>query len=144
MLGRLGKGVVVVIGGAFDTLRSILGDLANAYAFFLEKLINGLDMLGMFQDEVDNGRKVVNDLRKSADKLKTPFKVLQETQKETNKELDGFIGKMSVFLDSLKSISEEDKKAVEKVLNALQRAKEETEKIGVSFQRIKRQCINRI
>ena len=137
MLGRAGKGVVLVIGAAFDTIRSILGDLANAYAFFLEKLVNGLDMLGMFQEEVDNGRKVVDDLRESADKLKTPFKVLQDTQKETNAELDTFIGKMSAFLDSLKSISEEDKKAVEKVLNALERAKEETEKVGLSFQKVK-------
>ena len=137
MLGRAGKGVVLVIGAAFDTIRSILGDLANAYAFFLEKLVNGLDMLGMFQDEVDNGRKVVDDLRESADKLKTPFKALQDTQKETNSELDTFIGKMSAFLDGLKSISEEDKKAVEKVLNALERAKEETEKVGLSFQKVK-------
>ena len=137
MLGRAGKGVVLVIGAAFDTIRSILGDLANAYAFFLEKLVNGLDMLGMFQEEVDNGRKVVDDLRESADKLKTPFKVLQDTQKETNAELDTFIGKMSAFLDSLKGISEEDKKAVEKVLNALERAKEETEKVGLSFQKVK-------
>ena len=38
MLGRLGKGVVLIIGGAFDEIRSILGDLANAYAFFLEKI----------------------------------------------------------------------------------------------------------
>lgn len=137
MLGTAGKGVVLVIGGAFDTIRSILGDLANAYAFFLEKLINGLDMLGMFQDEVDNGRKVVDDLRESADKLKTPFKVLQDTQKKTNSELDTFIGKMREFLDGLKSISVEDAKARDKLLNSLEKAQEEAEKVGLSFQKVK-------
>jgi hypothetical protein len=38
MLGTLGKGVLLLIGGVFDSLRGFLGDLSNSYAFFLEKI----------------------------------------------------------------------------------------------------------
>lgn len=137
MLGRLGKGVVLVIGGAFDTIRSILGDLADGYAFFLEKIINGLDRLKIFQDEVDNGRKVIEDFRKSADKLKTPFKVLQEETSKSTEELDGFIGKMEEFLNGLEAKALLSRKQVEEILNKLKGSTEETKKIGVEFTKIK-------
>ena len=137
MLGRLGKGVVLVIGGAFDTIRSILGDLADGYAFFLEKIVNGLDRLKIFQDEVDNGRKVIEDFRKSADKLKTPFKVLQEETSKSTEELDGFIGKMEEFLNGLEAKALLSRKQVEEILNKLKGSTEETKKIGVEFTKIK-------
>ncbi len=137
MLGRLGKGVVLVIGGAFDTIRSILGDLADGYAFFLEKIVNGLDRLKIFQDEVDNGRQVIEDFRKSADKLKTPFKVLQEETSKSTEELDGFIGKMEEFLNGLEAKALLSRKQVEEILNKLKGSTEETKKIGVEFTKIK-------
>ena len=137
MLGRLGKGVVLVIGGAFDTIRSILGDLADGYAFFLEKIVNGLDRLKIFQDEVDHGRQVIEDFRKSADKLKTPFKVLQEETSKSTEELDGFIGKMEEFLNGLEAKALLSRKQVEEILNKLKGSTEETKKIGVEFTKIK-------
>ena len=137
MLGRLGKGVVLVIGGAFDTIRSLLGDLADGYAFFLEKIVNGLDRLKIFQDEVDHGRKVIEDFRKSADKLKTPFKVLQEETSKSTEELDGFIGKMEEFLNGLEAKALISRKQVEEILNKLKGSTEETKKLGVEFTKIK-------
>jgi len=137
MLGRLGKGVVLIIGGAFDEIRSILGDLTNAYAFFLEKIANGLDKLGVFKDKVENLRNVVDDFRSSAEKLKTPFKILQDETSKSTKELDGFIGKMEEFLNGLEAKALISRKQVEEILNKLKGSTEETKKLGVEFTKIK-------
>ena len=137
MLGRLGKGVVLVIGGVFDELRSVLGDLANAYAFFLEKITNGLAKTGMFKDKVANMRIVIEDFRKSADKLKIPFKVLSEETSKSTKELDTFIGKMEVFLNGLEAKALISAKQVEEILNKLKGSTEETKQFGLELGKVK-------
>jgi len=137
MLGRLGKGVVLVIGGVFDELRSVLGDLANAYAFFLEKITNGLAKTGMFKDKVANMRVVIEDFRKSADKLKIPFKVLSEETSKSTKELDTFIGRMEVFLNGLEAKALISAKQVEEILNKLKGSTEETKQFGLELGKVK-------
>ncbi len=137
MLGRLGKGVVLVIGGVFDEIRSILGDLANAYAFLLEKITNGLAKTGMFKDKVANMRIVIEDFRKSADKLKIPFKILNEELSNTTKETDNFIGKMEEFLNGLEDKALLSKKQVEEILNKLKSSTEETKKFGLELGKVK-------
>ena len=76
MLGRAGKGLVLLVGATIDVLRGFIGDLANAYAFFLEKINNGLEKTGMFKDQIANTKIVIDDFRKAAEKLKTPLKII--------------------------------------------------------------------
>jgi hypothetical protein len=74
MLGTAGKLLVLAIGSTIDTLRSMLGDLANAYAFVLEKSVRALHKIGLASDEVlERNLAVVNEFRDAAEKLKTPL-----------------------------------------------------------------------
>ena len=136
MLGRLGKGILLLIGGVFDSLRGFLGDLSNAYAFFLEKLVDALDFFKIFPERVKNGRKVIEDFRKAAEKLKTPMKDLKDETMGANKELDSSIGKLKVFLNSLEAKALISKKQVEELLNKLKGSTEETKNLGIELDKI--------
>ena len=82
MLGGAGKLLVLVIGGTIDTLRAMLGDLANAYAFVIEKSVKALHKIGLASDEVlKRNLAVVQEFRDAATKLKTPLA-------DVNKEID--------------------------------------------------------
>ncbi len=136
MLGRLGKGILLLIGGVFDSIRGFLGDLTNAYAFFLEKLVNALEFFKIFPERVKNGRIVIEDFRKAAEKLKTPMKDLKDETMGANQELDSSIGKLKVFLNSLEAKALISKKQVEELLNKLKGSTEETKNLGVELDKI--------
>ena len=136
MLGRLGKGILLLIGGVFDSIRGFLGDLTNAYAFFLEKLVNALEFFKIFPERVKNGRIVIEDFRKAAEKLKTPMKDLKDETMGANKELDSSIGKLKVFLNSLEAKALISKKQVEELLNKLKGSTEETKNLGVELDKV--------
>jgi hypothetical protein len=136
MLGRLGKGILLLIGGVFDSIRGFLGDLTNAYAFFLEKLVNALEFFKIFPERVKNGRIVIEDFRKAAEKLKTPMKDLKEETMGANQELDSSIGKLKVFLNSLEAKALISKKQVEELLNKLKGSTEETKNLGVELDKV--------
>jgi hypothetical protein len=137
MLGTLGKGVLLLIGGVFDSLRGFLGDLSNSYAFFLEKLVDALDFFKIFPDRVENGRKVIEDFRKAGEKLKTPMQQLKEETEGVNDELDTSIGKLKQFLNSLEDKAIISARQVEEILNKLKGATEESKKFGLELGKVK-------
>ena len=137
MLGTLGKGVLLLIGGVFDSLRGFLGDLSNSYAFFLEKLVDALDFFKIFPDRVENGRKVIEDFRKAGEKLKTPMQQLKEETEGVNDELDTSIGKLKQFLNSLEDKAIISARQVEEILNKLKGSTEETKKMGLELGKVK-------
>ena len=138
MLGGKGKALVIIIGGFIDQIRSMLGDVIIGFAEFNQSILNIRKSLGLVSEE---GFKEIlemnNRLVGVGTNMKKPINEFRKELEMTSNEFDGVIGSLRKFLDGLKDISIEDKKAVEKVLNALERAKEETEKVGLSFQKVK-------
>ena len=138
MLGGKGKALVIIIGGFIDQIRSMLGDVIIGFAEFNQSILNIRKSLGLVSEE---GFKEIlemnNRLVGVGTNMKKPINEFRKELDRTSNEFDGVIGSLRKFLDGLKDISIEDKKAVEKVLNALERAKEETEKVGLSFQKVK-------
>ena len=137
MLGTKGKAIVLLIGGVFDTIRGFIGDLASGYAFFLEKVADGLEKTGMFKDEIANARTVVDDFRKVSERLNTPYKDLDSTIKGTGENLDGTIGKLEEFLGTLEANAVISRQQIEEILNKLKGSTDETKKLGVEFTKIK-------
>tara|TARA_Y100000004_G_scaffold127653_1_gene143716 strand:+ start:449 stop:2392 length:1944 start_codon:yes stop_codon:yes gene_type:complete len=136
MLGTKGKAIVLLIGGVFDTIRGFIGDLASGYAFFLEKVANGLEKTGMFKDEIANARTVVEDFRRVSERLNTPYKDLSKDIKGSNDELDSSIAKLEKFLNTLSAKALISKKQVEELLNKLKGSNEEVDKTAVQFTKI--------
>ena len=136
MLGTRGKAIVLLIGCVFDTIRGFIGDLASGYAFFLEKVADGLEKTGMFKDEIANARNVVQDFRNVSERLNTPFKDLTKDIKGSNNELDGSIAKLEKFLMTLEAKALISKKQVEELLNKLKGTNEEVDKSAVQFTKI--------
>jgi len=136
MLGTKGKGIVLLIGGVFDTIRGFIGDLASGYAFFLEKVANGLEKTGMFKAEIANARTVVADFRKVSERLNTPYKDLNSTIKGTGENLDSNVSKLEEFLATLEANAIISRQQVEEILNKLKGSTQETEKIGMNFKKI--------
>ena len=136
MLGTRGKAIVLLIGGVFDTIRGFIGDLASGYAFFLEKVADGLEKTGMFKDEIANARNVVQDFRNVSERLNTPFKDLTKDIKGSNDNLDGSIAKLEKFLMTLEAKALISKKQVEELLNKLKGTNEEVDKTAIQFTKV--------
>ncbi len=137
MLGTKGKAIVLLIGGVFDTIRGFIGKLAEGYAFFLEKVADGLEKTGMFKDEIANARTVVNDFRKVSERLSTPYKDLNDTINATGENLGGTISKLEEFLGTLEANAIISKQQIEEILNKLKGSSEETKKFGLELSKVK-------
>ena len=137
MLGTKGKGVVLLIAGVFDQIRGFIGDLASGYAFFLEKVIAGLEKTGMFKDEIANAKTVVEDFNKVSERLNTPYKILKDSVKETGDNVEGTISSLERFLGTLEANAVLSRIQVEEILNRLKGSKEETKNVGVELGKVK-------
>ena len=129
MLGTKGKGIVLIIGGVLDEIRSAIGHTIDAMAFMQEKM-NSFSLFRSKQ-QIEDANKAIADLRETAERLKTPLSEVKDKFGETGEigkstfealafGTDVNIEKMGAFekatrkvLGNIKGISEENKKLKE-------------------------------
>ena len=137
MLGSKGKGLVILIGGFIDEIRSMMGDLLFNFAKFNQKILEIRKTLRLVSDEdfVDILNQN-NQLVGIATNLKKPINEYRKELESTSGGLDNNIKKLKIFLNSLEAKALISAKQVEEILNKLKGATEETEKMSVNFTKI--------
>jgi len=137
MLGTAGKVLVLVIGATIDTLRSMLGDLANAYAFVLEKSVRALHKVGIASDEVlERNLAVINEFREAATKLKTHLAVInQQIDKSGEHTKDWMIltKKLNEFFKTVNANIVVSQEQLKKLLGRIEGADESTKSWSISM-----------
>jgi len=137
MLGTAGKVLVLAIGSTIDTLRSMLGDLANAYAFVLEKSVKALHTIGLASDEVlERNLAVVNEFRDAAEKLKTPLADINKQIDESGQYTQDWMiltKKLNEFFEKVNANIVISQEQLKKLLGKIDGADEETKKWSISM-----------
>jgi len=129
MLGTKGKGLILIIGGVLDEIRSAIGHTIDAMAFMQEKM-NSFSLFRSKQ-QIEDANKSIAELRETAERLKTPLTEVKdkfgeagETGKTVFQELligtEENITKMGTYeqairksLGEMKQLSTESQKAKE-------------------------------
>jgi len=138
MLGGKGKGLVLLIGGFIDEIRTMMGGLLMDFAEFNQSILETRKTLFLVSDE--NFAKILNQnnqLVGIATNLKKPINEYRKELEATNGGLDNSIGKLKEFLGSLESKALISAQQVEELLNKLKGATEESKKFGLELGKVK-------
>ena len=137
MLGGKGKLLVLVIGAVIDKIRALLGKALEEFAEFNFKIAEIRKTLRLISDE--NFNKILqqtNQLLGKATNLQKPIKDFRTEVENTNGGLDGTIGKIEKFLNTLEAKALLSKKQIEEILSKLKGSTDETDKTALNFTRI--------
>jgi len=137
MLGTTGKLLTLFIGGTIDTLRSMLGDLANSYAFVIEKSVKALHKIGLASDEVlHRNLLVVQEFRHAAEKLKTPLADINKQIDESGEYTQDWMiltKKLNEFFEKVNANIVISQEQLKELLGRIDGANEETKKWSISM-----------
>ena len=137
MLGGKGKLLVLVIGAVIDKIRALLGKALEEFAEFNFKIAEIRKTLRLISDEGFNEiLQQTNQLLGKASNLQKPIKDFRKEVENTNSGLDGTIGKIEKFLNTLEAKALLSKKQIEEILSKLKGSTDETDKTALNFTRI--------
>ena len=137
MLGGKGKLLVLVIGAVIDKVRALLGKALEEFAEFNFKIAEIRKTLRLISDE--NFNKILqqtNQLIGKATNLQKPIKDFRKEVENSNGNLDGTIGKIEKFLNTLEAKALLSKKQIEEILSKLKGTTDETDKTALNFTRV--------
>ena len=137
MLGGKGKLLVLVIGAVIDKVRALLGKALEEFAEFNFKIAEIRKTLRLISDEGFNEiLQQTNQLLGKATNLQKPIKDFRREVENSNEGLDGTIGKIEKFLNTLEAKALISKKQIEEILSKLKGTTDETDKTALNFTRI--------
>jgi sugar-specific transcriptional regulator TrmB len=137
MLGGKGKLLVLVIGAVIDKIRALLGKALEEFAEFNFKISEIRKTLRLISDEGFNEiLQQTNQLLGKATNLQKPIKDFRREVENSNEGLDGTIGKIEKFLNTLEAKALISKKQIEEILSKLKGTTDETDKTALNFTRI--------
>ena len=137
MLGGKGKLLVLVIGAVIDKVRALPGKALEEFAEFNFKIAEIRKTLRLISDE--NFNKILqqtNQLIGKATNLQKPIKDFRKEVENSNGNLDGTIGKIEKFLNTLEAKALLSKKQIEEILSKLKGTTDETDKTALNFTRV--------
>ena len=137
MLGGKGKLLVLVIGAVIDKVRALLGKALEEFAEFNFKIAEIRKTLRLISDEGFNEiLQQTNQLLGKATNLQKPIKDFRREVENSNEGLNGTIGKIEKFLNTLEAKALISKKQIEEILSKLKGTTDETDKTALNFTRI--------
>jgi hypothetical protein len=140
MLGGKGKGLVLIIGGFIDEIRSKLGTLLEEFALFNQKILDTRKSLFLVSKE--GYEKILQqnkDLLEISEKLKKPLaEINNETQKVGQYSEEWMMSTRAVN-DFLKKVEENmalTNEQMKKLLELAGKVNKEVEETGVDFNKV--------
>jgi len=138
MLGGKGKLLVVTIMATIDIIRSALGSILETYANIMDKVNSGLRKLKLISQETfEDNLLTFDQMFATAQKLKTPLKVINQQSSETKENFGKAEKAIREFLKQLEKNAAISKKQFNDMMNTLDSADKSVKEFGLSFAKIK-------